>query len=62
MEIAKKAKKDTGARGLRSIVEDVMLDIMYELPDRAAKDKGQFVVTPEIVRKEKSLFDTPPVP
>jgi ATP-dependent Clp protease ATP-binding subunit ClpX len=39
-----------------------MLDIMYELPDRAAKDKGRFVVTPEIVRKEKHLFDTPPVP
>src|SRR6478736_4428269 len=59
IEIAKKAKtKDTGARGLRSIVEDVMLDIMYELPDRTAKEKGRFVVTPEIVRKEKSLFDT----
>ena len=63
LEIAKMAKtKDTGARGLRSIVEEIMLDIMYELPDRAAKDKGRFVVTPEVVRKEKSLFDTPPVP
>src|SRR5215472_3863373 len=62
-EIAKKAKqKDTGARGLRSIVEDVMLDIMYELPDRSAKEKGRFVVTPEIVRKEKSLFDIAPLP
>jgi ATP-dependent Clp protease ATP-binding subunit ClpX len=63
VEIATKAKaKDTGARGLRSIVEDIMLDIMYVLPDRAAKDKGKFVVTPEIVRKERSLFDTPPLP
>jgi ATP-dependent Clp protease ATP-binding subunit ClpX len=63
IEIARRAKtKDTGARGLRSIVEEVMLDIMYELPDRSAKEKGRFVVTPEIVRKEKSLFDTPPVP
>ncbi len=62
-EIAKKAKaEDTGARGLRSIVEDIMLDIMYELPERTAKEKGRFVVTPEIVRKEKSLFDTPPLP
>src|SRR5207253_8863515 len=53
LEIAKRAKaKDTGARGPRSIVEDVMLDIMYELPDRAAKDKGRFMVTPEVVRKE----------
>ena len=63
LEIAKMAKaKDTGARGLRSIVEDIMLDIMFELPDRAAKDKGKFIVTGEVVRKEKSLFDTPPIP
>lgn len=63
VEIAKRAKlKDTGARGLRSIVEDVMLDIMYELPDKSAKEKGRYIVTPEVVRKEKSLFDVPPVP
>jgi len=32
--IARKAmKKDTGARGLRSILEDTMLDIMFDLPD-----------------------------
>ena len=63
VEIAKKAKeKDTGARGLRSIVEEIMLDVMYELPDKAPKEKGKYVVTPEIVRKEKNLFDTPPVP
>jgi ATP-dependent Clp protease ATP-binding subunit ClpX len=63
VEVARRAKaKDTGARGLRSIVEDVMLDIMYDLPDRAAKDKGRFLVTPEVVRKEKSLFDIPPLP
>jgi ATP-dependent Clp protease ATP-binding subunit ClpX len=62
-EVAKMAKaKDTGARGLRSIAEDIMLDIMFELPDRASKDKGKFLVTPEIVRKEKSLFDAPPTP
>src|SRR5262245_6721306 len=63
LEIARMAKaKDTGARGLRSIVEEIMLDIMFELPDRTAKEKGKFLVTAEVVRKEKSLFDTPPVP
>ena len=32
-EIAKKAlEKDTGARALRSIIEELMLDIMYEIP------------------------------
>ncbi len=30
---AKAHEKGTGARGLRSIVEDAMLDIMFELPD-----------------------------
>src|SRR5262249_43083065 len=39
-EIAKKAKqRDTGARGLRSIVEEIMLDIQYELPDMEHKAK-----------------------
>ncbi len=33
LEVAKKAmEKDTGARALRSIIEDLMLDIMYEIP------------------------------
>ena len=32
-EIAKRAvERETGARGLRTIVEDIMLDIMYEIP------------------------------
>jgi ATP-dependent Clp protease ATP-binding subunit ClpX len=62
-EIARKAKeKDTGARGLRSIVEDIMLEIMYELPDRPEKEKGRYLVSPEVVRKEKSLFDVTPPP
>jgi len=59
VEIAKKAKaKDTGARGLRSIVEEIMLDIMYELPERIGKEKVKFVVTPEVVLKKISLFDS----
>ena len=42
--IAKKAiKKDIGARALRAIIEEFMLDIMYEIP----KDDsiGQVVIT-----------------
>ena len=32
--IAKKAQaRETGARGLRSIIEKVMLDIMFDLPE-----------------------------
>jgi ATP-dependent Clp protease ATP-binding subunit ClpX len=55
--IAEKARaKDTGARGLRSISEDLMLEIMYELPDQA--EKGKYVVTPAVVRGETKLFDS----
>lgn len=35
MEIVKKARKrKTGARGLRSIIEEIMLPIMFDLPDK----------------------------
>ena len=40
LEVAKTAiKKKTGARGLRSILEQTMLDVMYEIPsnDKIAK-------------------------
>ena len=46
--IAKKAmKKDTGARALRAIIEEFMLDIMYEIP----KDDniGAVVITKEYI-------------
>ena len=46
--IAEKAlKKDTGARALRSIIEEFMLDIMYEIP----KDPniGRVVITREYI-------------
>ncbi|HYV39078.1 MAG TPA: ATP-dependent Clp protease ATP-binding subunit ClpX [Gemmataceae bacterium] len=60
-EIARKAKmRDTGARGLRSIVEEVMTDIMYELPDM--ESKGKYVVTDKVVRGEQPLFDKIPTP
>jgi ATP-dependent Clp protease ATP-binding subunit ClpX len=60
-EIACKARKrDTGARGLRSIVEEIMTDIMFELPDIEAKDK--YIVSDQVVRGEKSLFEKQPTP
>jgi len=54
-EIARIARiKDTGARGLRSVVEEVMFDVMFELPEQ---EPGQrYIVTPEIVRKEQPLL------
>jgi ATP-dependent Clp protease ATP-binding subunit ClpX len=56
MLIAKRAReRDTGARGLRSIVEDVMTDLMYELPEM--ETKGKFVVTEPVIRGEQSMFE-----
>ena len=46
--IAKKAiKRKTGARALRSIVEELMLDVMYDIPTKHDIDK--FVITKEMV-------------
>jgi ATP-dependent Clp protease ATP-binding subunit ClpX len=58
-EIARLAKaRDTGARGLRAIVEDVMLDVMYELPEM--EHKGKHVITAEVVRGERKLGEKKP--
>jgi ATP-dependent Clp protease ATP-binding subunit ClpX len=53
--IAEKAlSRDTGARGLRSIVEELMLDIMFELPDQPAGCK--YVVNEDVVLGRQRLF------
>lgn len=44
-------KHKTGARGLRSIMEGFLLDIMYEIPSR--KDIDKCIITPGVVRKEE---------
>ncbi len=47
-EIAKKAiERKTGARGLRSIIEGIMLDVMFDLPSR--EDITKCVITKETV-------------
>jgi ATP-dependent Clp protease ATP-binding subunit ClpX len=57
--IAKMAReRDTGARGLRSIVEEVMTDIMFELPELEAKEK--FVITDKIIRREEPMYQIKP--
>lgn len=51
--IAKEAiKRKTGARALRSIVEELMLPIMFEAPSR--EDLKVFELTPEMVEKKNS--------
>jgi len=43
------AKRSRGARGLRSIIERIMLDMMYSIPDK--KDIVECIVTPEVIEK-----------
>src|SRR5438132_447038 len=47
-EIADKAlARETGARGLRSIIEAALLDVMFELPSR--RDVSKCVITKETI-------------
>ncbi|MCY2992583.1 MAG: ATP-dependent Clp protease ATP-binding subunit ClpX [Planctomycetota bacterium] len=53
--IARKAmQKGTGARGLRSIVEETMLDVMYELPDQTEGTK--YVIDEDAIEGRKEVF------
>ncbi len=50
-------RRNTGARGLRAIIEDVMLEVMYEVPSRI--DITKVVVTRDVIaKKEKPLLVT----
>jgi len=52
--LARKAlERDTGARALRAITEELMVDLMYQLPEEAAGAK--YVITREIVEGKASL-------
>ncbi len=55
--IAKKAiARKTGARGLRAVMEDMMLQVLYDLPD-ASGENVQFVIDEEFVENPKSLSE-----
>ena len=43
-------KRGTGARGLRAIMEETLLSVMYEIPSKPEVEK--VVITPEVVLKE----------
>jgi len=51
------SEKETGARGLRSIVEDVMLDLMYDLPDQGSGKR--YVITDDVVMGREQLLPIP---
>ncbi len=50
--VAKEAiRRNTGARGLRAILEDIMLDVMYEVPSR--HDIVKCVITKDVIAKKE---------
>ncbi|NLF46272.1 MAG: ATP-dependent Clp protease ATP-binding subunit ClpX, partial [Syntrophomonadaceae bacterium] len=50
-------QRNTGARGLRAIIEDIMLEVMYEVPSRL--DVTKVVVTRDVIlKKDKPLLVT----
>jgi len=53
--LARKAlKRDTGARALRAIAEELMVDLMYQLPEESKPVK--YVITRDIVEGKAELF------
>ena len=62
--IARKAlKRKTGARGLRTIVESVLLDTMYDLP--SAENVSKVVVDESVIEHKTEpyvIYQTPPAP
>ena len=57
--IAERAlKRDTGARALRAVCEEIMLDLMYKLPDQ--QDGGKYIITDAIVDGREKLFELKP--
>jgi ATP-dependent Clp protease ATP-binding subunit ClpX len=53
--LAKKALKyDTGARALRSIAEELMIDLMYQLPEEPKPAK--YIITRDIIEGKADLF------
>ncbi len=54
--IAKEAiRRKTGARGLRAIIEDIMLDVMYEIPSQ--RSIKECIITDEVInKKEKPIL------
>ena len=57
--IAERAlKRDTGARALRAVCEEIMLDLMYKLPDQQAG--GKYVINEAVVEGRQTLFELKP--
>ena len=57
---ARSLNANSGARGLRSLLESIMLDAMYEAPrQRGAK---HYVISEKTVTGQENILDTQPLP
>jgi ATP-dependent Clp protease ATP-binding subunit ClpX len=57
--IAEKAmRRDTGARALRAVCEEIMLDLMYQLPEQ--RQGGKYLIDENIVEGRSHLFKLEP--
>ncbi len=51
-------KKETGVRAVRSIIENLLMDVLYELPQEGAAGR-RYVISPEMVRGEAEVLPVP---
>ena len=59
--LAQKAmKRDTGARALRAIAEELMVDLMYQLPEESKP--GKYTITRDIVEGKAELLAASQIP
>jgi ATP-dependent Clp protease ATP-binding subunit ClpX len=59
VKIAERAlKRDTGARALRAVCEEIMLELMYKLPDQT--QGGKYLINEDVVEGKQSLFEIKP--
>ncbi len=56
----KSVARKLGARGLRSIIEDLMLDLMFDLP--SSRKSSRIKITKRMVEDNELLFDRPKTP
>jgi ATP-dependent Clp protease ATP-binding subunit ClpX len=53
--LAQKAmKRDTGARALRAIMEELMVNLMYDLPEKPKP--GKYSITPDVIDGRTDIF------
>ena len=55
MLAANAMKRDTGARALRATMEEIMVDLMYDLPEEPKP--GDYTITPEVIEGKLNLFE-----